>query len=118
VHHITFQVEDIRQTAGQLEYMGIPYFGLNDKYDNWKELFIHPRDAFGLLIQFAQFDPAAWLDQSMNLEKGEKWEVTVSENMLHFKTEHPGGGTTDCVFDRDELDLLIAELSAARKRLK
>ena len=118
VHHITFQVEDIRETVRKLEYMGIPYFGLNDQYDGWKELFIHPRDAFGLLIQFAQFDPAVWIAKSLNLNRGEKWRITVAENMLHLKTEHPGGGTVDCAFDRDELDLLIAELSSARKKMK
>jgi len=118
VHHVTFQVNDIIDTAKRLDYMNIPYFGLNDKYDNWKELYIHPRDAFGLLVQLAQFEPAEWLDPSQNPGSGEKWDVTVSENIMNFKLAHPGGGRVNRSFDAEELDLLIAELTAARKKMK
>ena len=27
-----------------------------------KELFVHPKDAFGLLIQFAEFNPLDWIE--------------------------------------------------------
>lgn len=118
VHHVTFQVDDIRATARRLDYMGVPHFGLNDKYDNWKELFIHPRDAFGLLIQFAQFKPADWLDSSEKIDDGARWSISVSGNMLNLELAHPGGGTVKSLFDAEELDLLIAELSAARKKIK
>ena len=118
VHHVTFQVADIRETAKRLDYMKVPYFGLNDKYDNWKELFIHPKNAFGLLVQFAQFNPGDWLDRSECLDSGGKWDITVSENMMHLELEHPGGGRMKTVFDAAELDLLISELSAARMKMK
>lgn len=118
VHHVTFQVGDIQETAKKLDYMKIPYFGLNDKNDNWKELFIHPRNAFGLLIQFAQFQPADWLDTSQNLDCGEKWNISVSEHFVYLELAHPGGGKILSQFDPDEIDLLIAELSAARNKMK
>lgn len=118
VHHITFQVEDIKKTVQRLEYLDIPYFGLNDKYDNWKEVFIHPRHAFGLLIQFAQFEPAYWLDDSQNIDKGDKWNITVSRNTLNLNIAHPGGGTVVTHLDKDEVDLLISELTAARNKMK
>jgi methylmalonyl-CoA/ethylmalonyl-CoA epimerase len=118
VHHVTFQVENINEAACRLEYMKVPYFGFNDKYENWKELFIHPRHAFGLLIQFAQFKPADWLDRSQNLDSGARWEIKVSENLLHLELEHPGGGTVTSKFDPEELDVLIAELVNARQKMK
>lgn len=118
IHHVTFQVDDISKTVQRLDYLKIPHFGLNDKYDNWKEIFIHPRDAFGLLIQFAQFEPADWLDDSQNLDKGEKWNITVSRNILKLELAHPGGGTVVSHFDANELDLLISELTAARSKIK
>jgi len=118
VHHVTFQVDDIKETAQKLDYMKIPFFGLNDKHENWKELFIHPRHAFGLLIQFAQFQPADWLDRSRNIDNGEKWNVAVSENILHFELAHPGGGKVLSEFNAEDLDLLIAELTSARKKMK
>lgn len=118
VHHVTFQVENIRETARRLDLMNIPYFGYNDRYDNWKELFIHPRDAFGLLIQFAQFNPGEWLDRSECLDKGEKWDITVGENIMHFELAHPGGGRMKTEFNAAELEQLISELSAARSKMK
>lgn len=118
VHHITFQVDDIRETARRLDFMSVPYFGFNDSYSNWKELFIHPRHAFGLLVQFAEFQPAEWLDRSQNLESGEKWEITVRENILNLAIAHPGGGMVQSQFTAEELDIVIAELCAARNRMK
>lgn len=56
VHHITLQTPDIERARDVLEENGIPYFGYNAYGDSyWKELFIHPRDAFGVLIQIAEF---------------------------------------------------------------
>ncbi|MBW2196957.1 MAG: hypothetical protein JRF58_03670 [Deltaproteobacteria bacterium] len=45
----------------KLEDHNIPYFGYNEYADFWKEIFIHPKDAFGVLIQIAEFDPDDWL---------------------------------------------------------
>jgi len=118
VHHVTIQVSDIVEAAKRLDFLKVPYFGFNDKYENWKELFIHPRDAFGLLIQFAQFDPAEWLDRSQCVEDGQKWEISVNENRMHLAIAHPGGGRVGSEFTTAELDMLISELSAARERMK
>lgn len=118
VHHITFQVEDISATAARLRSMNVPYFGYNDKYDNWKELFIHPRHAFGLLIQFSQFTPGDWLNPSMTMGENEKWRVGHEGRSLSLKFTHPGGGVFETSLDASEVDLLIADLTAARNRMK
>ena len=60
-HHITVQVNNIQETRRTLEERGIPTFGYSEALPGWKELFIHPRDAFGTLIQFAEFNPLDWI---------------------------------------------------------
>jgi methylmalonyl-CoA/ethylmalonyl-CoA epimerase len=60
-HHITVQVNDIQETRRILEERRIPTFGYSEALPGWKELFIHPRDAFGTLIQFAEFNPLDWI---------------------------------------------------------
>jgi methylmalonyl-CoA/ethylmalonyl-CoA epimerase len=61
-HHITVQVNDIQEARRTLEERGIPTFGYSDALPGWKEFFIHPRDAFGTLIQFAEFNPLDWIN--------------------------------------------------------
>ncbi len=54
VHHVTFEVEDIEEAARELRAMGIEPFGMRVVSDWNKELFIHPRDAGGVLIQLSE----------------------------------------------------------------
>ncbi len=61
-HHITIQVDDIRGMIDRLEAKGIRTFGYSEELPGWKEVFIHPRDAFGTLIQFAEFNPLDWIN--------------------------------------------------------
>jgi len=61
VHHITIQVDDLQETRRILEERGIPTFGYSEALPGWKEMFIHPREAFGVLVQFAEFNPLDWI---------------------------------------------------------
>lgn len=61
-HHITIQVNDVQETQRILESRGVPTFGLAETFPNWKELYIHPKHAFGTLIQFAEFNPLEWIN--------------------------------------------------------
>lgn len=60
VHHLTIQVEDLARVEQTLAERSIPTFGGAEPIAGWKELFIHPRHAHGVLIQFAEFDPLQW----------------------------------------------------------
>lgn len=60
-HHITIQVDDIRRIHEILEEKGIPTFGFWEPFPAWKEFYIHPKHAFGVLIQFAEFNPLDWV---------------------------------------------------------
>jgi methylmalonyl-CoA/ethylmalonyl-CoA epimerase len=61
-HHITIQVDDIEETRRKLEERGVPTFGYAEPFPRWKELYIHPKNAFGTLIQFAEFEPLDWVN--------------------------------------------------------
>lgn len=61
-HHITIQVNDLQKVHRKLEDKGIPTFGLAEPFPGWKEMYIHPKHAFGTLIQFAEFKPLDWVN--------------------------------------------------------
>jgi methylmalonyl-CoA/ethylmalonyl-CoA epimerase len=54
LHHITLRVRDIAKRARELEELG--YRPFRPKFDNpvWKELFLHPKETHGVLIQLAE----------------------------------------------------------------
>jgi methylmalonyl-CoA/ethylmalonyl-CoA epimerase len=61
-HHITIQVKNIQEVHGKLEENRVPTFGLAEPFPGWKEMYIHPKHAFGTLIQFAEFHPLDWVN--------------------------------------------------------
>jgi methylmalonyl-CoA/ethylmalonyl-CoA epimerase len=54
LHHVTLRVRDIERRARELEELG--YHPVKPSYGNpiWKELFLHPRETHGVLIQLAE----------------------------------------------------------------
>ena len=54
LHHITLRVRDIVARAGELEQLG--WRPIKPRYDDrvWKEVFLHPRETHGVLIQLAE----------------------------------------------------------------
>lgn len=113
VHHITLQTPDIGHVKTVLEKENIPYFGYNEYTDAyWKELFIHPRDAFGVLIQIAEFEADEWLAPSVRMPKGKHWEVTRTGSGCTLSFPHPGGGTSSKDLSRDQVKRLIRDLEA------
>lgn len=61
-HHITIQVDDLEAMHNMLEGKGIKTFGYSEALPGWKEFYIHPKEAFGTLIQFAEFNPLNWVN--------------------------------------------------------
>ena len=39
-----------------------PPSALAEPFPNWKEMYVHPKHAFGTLIQFAEFNPLDWIN--------------------------------------------------------
>lgn len=114
VHHITLQTPDIKQFIAYLEAQGIPYFGYNEYPDGrWKEIFIHPRDSFGVLIQVAEFEADDWLAEEVKFTAGFKWHVEKTGEGVRITFPHPGGGRVSIRLEKDDVLELIQALQAA-----
>jgi methylmalonyl-CoA/ethylmalonyl-CoA epimerase len=114
VHHITFQTADIKKAKTALDAAGIPYFGENEYPGGvWKEIFIHPKDAFGVLIQIAEFTPADWLAPEVCMPKSERFEVEETLDGCSIRFAHPGGGSVRLELTDDEAGILIDRLKRA-----
>ena len=55
-HHFNFIVSDIEATLGRIRALGIEPVGVKLDNPSWKEAFLHPRSAHGIVIQVAQQD--------------------------------------------------------------
>lgn len=53
-HHFNFIVPDITETLEQVRAIGIEPVQVNLDNPNWKEAFLHPKSAFGIVVQVAQ----------------------------------------------------------------
>jgi methylmalonyl-CoA/ethylmalonyl-CoA epimerase len=73
VHHVTLKVNDIARSIAHLQGRGVPLLNVSVDRPDWKEAFIHPRDANGVLIQLAQS------------------RLSDDEVARHHLTEHPEG---------------------------
>ena len=56
LHHVTLRVRDIEARTRELENLG--WRPVKPNFDNptWKEVFLHPRETHGVLIQLAESD--------------------------------------------------------------
>jgi methylmalonyl-CoA/ethylmalonyl-CoA epimerase len=53
-HHYNFHVTDIESTLARIRAAGIEPVGVNLANPGWREAFLHPRDAHGIVIQVAK----------------------------------------------------------------
>lgn len=53
-HHFNFLVADITETLERIRAAGIEPVGVNLDNPEWREAFVHPRDAHGIVVQVAQ----------------------------------------------------------------
>jgi methylmalonyl-CoA/ethylmalonyl-CoA epimerase len=118
-HHITIQVNDIEETRRVMDTYGVPYFGFGESLPGWKEMFIHPKYAFGTLIQFAEFNPLDWIQpgyippsyrefvpSAMLQSKKEKIEVHRVETEEGPKLEIRKGEDAICLTGEDVQELV------------
>lgn len=113
VHHLTLQTDDIGKAKSRLDGFGVPWFGYNEYPGGiWKEIFIHPRDAFGVLIQIAEFEPDDWLASSQRLV-GRRPRVERSGRGVAVTLAHPGGGKVKVELRDDEARQLAGEILKA-----
>lgn len=53
-HHLTFKVPDFRAALDAASAAGYSPVGVDDSDPNWKEAFLHPKDAPGVVLQLAE----------------------------------------------------------------
>ncbi|MGH7278639.1 MAG: VOC family protein, partial [Candidatus Rokuibacteriota bacterium] len=54
IHHVTFKVPSLRDACDRAEGAGYTIVGYNDASPHWKEAFLHPRQALGVVVQLAE----------------------------------------------------------------
>jgi methylmalonyl-CoA/ethylmalonyl-CoA epimerase len=117
VHHITLETPDIAKCIRHLDTHSIPYFGYRERSDpngdNYKELFIHPRNAFGVLIQIAEMNPAKYLNSDVKLPEGNRWKIEKTASGSRLTLSHPGGGNVMLEMSCDEMKHLASMLQEA-----
>ncbi|MBT2228473.1 VOC family protein [Nonomuraea sp. NEAU-A123] len=57
VHHLNFHVNDLDAAVARLTERGYRLHGLNVRDQRWREVFLHPKEVHGVLIQLAQVGP-------------------------------------------------------------
>jgi hypothetical protein len=54
VHHVTFRVPSLDEVTNRAERAGYDVVGRDDSDPDWKEAFLHPKQALGIVVQFAE----------------------------------------------------------------
>jgi catechol 2,3-dioxygenase-like lactoylglutathione lyase family enzyme len=53
-HHLTYKVKDLRAALAEAEASGYRPVGVDFRDPTWKEAFLHPKDAPGVVVQLAE----------------------------------------------------------------
>jgi len=54
IHHVTFRVPSLREACARARARGYDIIGHDDSDPDWKEAFLHPRQALGIVVQLAE----------------------------------------------------------------
>jgi len=57
VHHVTFKVPELSAAAARAREHGFEVVGETDLDPSWKEAFLHPKSAQGIVVQLAESHP-------------------------------------------------------------
>ncbi|RJP16684.1 MAG: hypothetical protein C4520_18040 [Candidatus Abyssobacteria bacterium SURF_5] len=109
VHHITLETDDIHGVMRRLEANNVPYFGFNEN-EIWSELFIHPKNAFGVLIQIEQPGPQYHVVEPVKRPQGKRFKVKSTENGCELRLHHPGGVELKLDLTKEEIRDLMQDL--------
>ena len=86
-HHVTFKTKNIEAELERLRSLGIEPVAIDFSSPSWREMFIHPKDAHGTVVQIAETDKPdppmdEWLDglpATMFMYDGVRWWSEPSE---------------------------------------
>jgi methylmalonyl-CoA/ethylmalonyl-CoA epimerase len=57
IHHVTFKVPNLREACERAAALGYTIVGYRDDNPAWKEAFLHPKQALGIVVQLAESGP-------------------------------------------------------------
>ena len=98
-HHLTFRVRNIESALVRARELGIELIQVSLDYDMWREAFIHPRDAGGILVQIAECPVA-----KTTVPPTEWSELEASDAAAFVRIEH--GMSNEAMTKRIFIDLL------------
>jgi methylmalonyl-CoA/ethylmalonyl-CoA epimerase len=67
IHHVTFKVPDLAVAAARVRSLGYGIVGYSDELPSWKECFLHPKQAQGIVVQLAEAHPEIEPEEMHNL---------------------------------------------------
>jgi len=59
IHHVTFKVPSLDEICERARGHGYTPVGRDDSDPSWKEAFLHPKEALGIVVQLAEAHPRA-----------------------------------------------------------
>jgi methylmalonyl-CoA/ethylmalonyl-CoA epimerase len=59
IHHVTFKVPSLDEACTRAEALGYDVVGRDTSDPEWREAFLHPKQALGIVVQLAQPDGSA-----------------------------------------------------------
>ena len=54
IHHVTFRVPSLAEVCDRARVSGYDIVGYDDSNPGWKQAFLHPKQALGIVVQFAE----------------------------------------------------------------
>ena len=54
IHHVNFEIDSLKETVALAEQLGYRIIGYDDSNEHWKEAFLHPKDAMGIVVQLVE----------------------------------------------------------------
>jgi methylmalonyl-CoA/ethylmalonyl-CoA epimerase len=57
IHHVALKVPDLAVAAARVGSLGFDIVGYSDADPSWKECFLHPKQAQGIVVQLAEAHP-------------------------------------------------------------
>jgi len=58
IHHVTFKVPSLDEACARAEALGYDVVGRDNSDPEWREAFLHPKQALGIVVQLAQPEPS------------------------------------------------------------
>ena len=113
IHHITLETPDIHAAKKHLEENNVPYFGFMEGPEVWSELYIHPRDAFGVLIQIMQLGPQYHTIEPVKRAEGNRVKIKPEKDGCKLTVHHPGGVELTLSLTKEEASELAKDLEKA-----